>query len=288
MEKQQKALTPIQALASTKDEVAKKIEKYIDGGELHLPQNYSAGNALTQFQLMVQDDDKLMSCTRSSLAKCMLDMCVLGLNPAKKQCYAINYGGKATLMPSYEGNKAMAKRIDPTIEDIVARTIHKGEEFDFDDLPNGYSRVIKHKRTLASLGVTNPLEEIIGAYATIVYNDGKESVSLIMPFSEIVKRWKMSKARPLDKDGTLNPDSVHAKFPDKMCERTVINAICKPIISSSNDNDLFCSVAQSNIMEAQKAEADAEAQENMCEGDFMDIDVDFSEIPEESEEEIQK
>lgn len=275
-----KALTFNQTLTGLVAKTNNEVERLSQKGELSLPGNYSAGNALKQFQLMIQDNDDIKSCTSASIAKCMLDMVIMGLNPSKKQCYCIKYGNKAQLMPSYLGNAAMAKRIDPTIENITARTIHTGEEFEFeDDLVTGYSHVTKHTRTLNSMAVNDPEKDIVGAYSTITYNDGKQPVSLIMPFSEIKKRWAKSQTHPIDASGKVKVNSTHFQFPDKMCERTVINAICVPIIAKSDDDNLFGSTVQSVTVEAAKAEADAEAYENMCAGDMIDIEGEFEEVP---------
>lgn len=279
-EQQQKPVTAIQKLNNTTLAVQNQIDSYCKEGRLNLPQNYSAGNALKQFQLKVQDDEKLMACTQSSIAKAMLDMCVLGLNISKTQCYCIPYGNKAQLSVSYLGKVAIAKRIDPTIETITGRVVKEGEEFDFDDTDDGYSIIKKHKRTLSSM----KSKTIEAAYATIVYNDGKPNKSLIMTFDRIKESWKMSTAKPIDNEGNVKPGSTHDKFMDDMAVKTVIAAICKPIISTSSDADLFGSTVQSVTLEETKAQADAEAKEKMGSGDF--VDVEFSEVNDTTEKEV--
>lgn len=278
MAEQQKSLTPTQKLNATTLAVQDQVTNLCQEGKLNLPANYSAGNALKQFQLKVQDDEKLMSCTQSSLAKAMLDMCVLGLNISKTQCYCIPYGNKAQLSVSYLGKVAIAKRIDPTIETITGRVVKEGEEFDFDDTDDGYSIIKKHKRTLASMKSKN----IEAAYATIVYNDGKPNKSLIMTFDRIKESWKMSTAKPIDNEGNVKPGSTHDKFMDDMAVKTVIAAICKPIISTSSDADLFGATAQAISIEETKAQADAEAKEKMGSGEI--IDVEFNEVDESTEQ----
>lgn len=276
MAEQQKALTPTQKLNATTLAVQDQVTNLCREGKLNLPANYSSGNALKQFQLKVQDDEKLMACTQASLAKAMLDMCVLGLNISKAQCYCIPYGNKAQLSVSYLGKVAIAKRIDPTIETITGRVVKEGEEFDFDDTDDGYSIIKKHKRTLASM----KSKDIEAAYATIVYNDGKPNKSLIMTFDRIKESWKMSTAKPIDNEGNVKAGSTHDKFMDDMAVKTVIAAICKPIISTSSDADLFGSTVQSVTLEETKAQADAEAKEKMGSGEV--VDVDFSDVEETS------
>ena len=278
MAEQQKALTPTQKLNATTLAVQDQVTNLCQEGKLNLPANYSAGNALKQFQLKVQDDEKLMGCTQASLAKAMLDMCVLGLNISKTQCYCIPFGNKAQLSVSYLGKVAIAKRIDPTIETITGRVVKEGEEFDFDDTDDGYSIIKKHKRTLASMKSKN----IEAAYATIVYNDGKPNKSLIMTFDRIKESWKMSTAKPIDNEGNVKAGSTHDKFMDDMAVKTVIAAICKPIISTSSDADLFGATAQAISIEESKTLADAEAKEKMGSGEI--IDVEFNEVDESGEQ----
>lgn len=274
MAEQQKALTPNQKLNATTLAVQEQVTNLCNEGKLNLPANYSAGNALKQFQLKVQDDEKLMACTQASLAKAMLDMCVLGLNVSKQQAYIIPYDGRAQLSVSYMGKVAIAKRIDPTIETITARVVKEGEEFDFEDTDDGYSIIKKHKRTLQSL----KSKDIEAAYSTIVYNDGKPNKSLIMTFDRIKQSWKQSQLKPVNEDGTLKKGTTHDKFTEDMCCRTVIAAICKSIINTSDDSDLFGSTVQSVSLEETKAQADAEAKEKMGSGEV--VDVDFNEVEE--------
>lgn len=277
MAEQQKPTTAIQKLNNTTLAVQSQIDNYCKEGKLNLPQNYSVGNALKQAQLKIQESPELMDCTQASLAKCLLDMAVLGLNVSKQQAYIIPYGGRAQLSVSYMGKVAIAKRIDPTIETITARVVKEGEEFEFDDTDDGYSIITKHKRTLESLKSKN----IEGAYSTIVFNDGKKNKSLIMTFDRIKQSWKQSQLKPVNEDGTIKKGTTHDKFTEDMCCRTVIAAICKSIINTSDDSDLFGSTVQSISMEESKAQADAESKEKMCSGDV--VDVDFDEVVENNE-----
>ena len=82
------------------DVVEGRVEKLSKSGELHLPGDYSAANALKSAWLILQstlDRDKkpvLTSCTRDSIANALFDMIVQGLSPAKDQCYFIAYGNQ--------------------------------------------------------------------------------------------------------------------------------------------------------------------------------------------------
>jgi recombination protein RecT len=264
--------TAIQVLNNTTMAVQKQIETYCTEGRLNLPTQYSASNALKQLQLKLQDDQNLLSCTQSSIAKCMLDMVILGLNPSKSQCYVINYGGKAQLSVSYMGKIAIAKRIDENIKDIFGRVVKKGDDFQFEDSVDGYTTITKHQRTLESMSSN----EILAAYATVVYKDGSPSKSLIMPFERIKKSWAKSAVHPIDNNGNIKAGTTHAQYTDEMAIRTVINAMCKNIINTSNDADLFGETIQSVDLNEAKAQSDAAAAEKTGTGEF--IDVDFSDV----------
>ncbi len=298
------AMTVQKKLKMTVDGVQKSIEGYVSQGQLNLPANYSAGNALKQAQLLIQDNPKLMACTQSSLAKCMLDCVVLGLNVSKAQAYFIPYGDKAQLSVSYQGKKAIAMRIDPTIEDIVAMPLKEDEEFVFEDLSNGYVKIAKHQRNLAAMrsqskAMTKAMESkdvkvfndtvndiYIGAYATILYNDGKEHKSLIMMLDRIKSSWGQSQAKPLDDNGNIKIGATHAKFVDEMICKTVITAICKPIINASDDSDLFVQVAKSVELDEAAAEAHAEKEENANTGEVIDVDFEETEVLDDFDEDI--
>lgn len=277
-----KSLTRAQVvsnLEATTNKVQNEIAEFCEKGTLNLPADYSVGNALRQAMLKIQDDDKLLACTQSSLQKCLIDMAVLGLNPSKQQLYFINYGGQAQISVSYFGKIAIAKRIDPTIKDVFARCVKVGDDFEFDDDLEGNTIVTKHKRTLESL----KSKDIEAAYACIVYNDGKPAKSLVMDFDRIKQSWKQSKLNPVNDDGTLKVGTTHEKFTEEMAQRTVINAILKPIINSSSDADLFGSTVQSVDLNEQAAQSNAEAKEKMCSGEV--VDVDFDEVHEDVVEE---
>lgn len=265
--------TAIAVLNKTKQSVMRSLEEYINKGQIVMPLNYSYGNALNLLQLQIQDDPNIMSCTTNSIAKAMLDMAIMGLNCSKSQAYIIPYGNQAKLHVSYLGKVALAKRIDPTIDNIVGRAVKTGEDFEFEDLTNGYSKIVKHKRTLQSMDSKG----IIGAYATIVYKDGKDPKSLIMTIDRIKKSWSMSKMRPVQADGSLKPGGVHDKFTDDMAVKTVISAICKMIISTSDDSSMFYDTVNSVEIEEVAAMEKEEISEKNGAGEY--IDIDYEDVP---------
>lgn len=266
-------------LKSITDSTITQIMKYTEEKRLNLPADYSAPNAINALKLMIVDDEKLRSCTLPSIANTMLNMCILGLNPAKKQCYPIAYGNKMGLTVSYFGNKLLAMRADPSIKDIVAEVVKEGEDFEFDHDVDGNYKILKHKKTLESMDS----DKYVAGYATIFYNDDREPKSIIMTWKQILKSWRKSPAKPFLEDGSLKPSSVHAQYTDDMIKRTLTNAITKGIRNSSDDASLFNEALDAVELDDKQAESQ-EIIESKTSSEEEIVDIDYSVVDEETGE----
>ncbi len=253
------------------DAVTKRVQQFITGGELHLPADYSPENAMKSAWLMLQetvDRDKrpaLQVCTRESVYNALLGMAVQGLNPDKKQCYFIVYGKKLMCQRSYFGSMHVAKMVDPDIVDIYAQTVYADDEFEY-EIRHGKEVVTKHVQKLQNI---QP-DKIIGAYATIVYKDGRE-MSTVMTFDQIKQAWRQSQMKPVDDKGNIKAGSTHEKFTADMCEKTAISKACKYVINSSSDKSIVSRFARDMDAELKEAEIDQEITDNANQ-DFIDID----------------
>ena len=111
------------------DNVATLVKDLVSQGELQMPANYSAVNALKSAALILltletnQKIPVLEFCTPESIKNALFSMCKQGLDPDKQQCYFIPYGKSLTVSRSYFGDIAVVKRIDPTIEDVYAAVV---------------------------------------------------------------------------------------------------------------------------------------------------------------------
>ena len=251
--------------------ITKRVQQFINNGELTLPADYSPENAMKSAWLMLQetvDRDKrpaLQVCTRESVYNALLGMAVQGLNPDKKQCYFIVYGKKLMCQRSYFGSMHVAKMVDPNIVDIYAQTVYADDEFEY-EIHIGKEVVTKHVQKLQNI---QP-DKIIGAYATIVYKDGRE-LSTVMTFDQIKQAWKQSQMKPVDDKGNIKAGSTHDKFTADMCEKTVINKACKYVINSSSDKSIVGRFAREMDAELKEAEIDQEITDNANQ-EFIDID----------------
>ncbi len=237
------------------DLVDAKVRGMLNRQEMHLPADYSPENALKSAWLKLQEvRDKggkpvLHSCTQASIANSLFDMVIQGLNPAKEQCYFIAYGDQLSCQASYFGSMAIAKRVDPTIAEIVPGVVYEGDVFRY-NITRGKVEIVEHQQELGNIDK----DKIIAAYCEIVDHDGNIKKTEIMTFDEIKQSWRQSQANPF-KEG-----STHSKFAAEMCKRTVTNRALKPIVNASSDRHLVQSfnrasdVAAENDFEQEIAE----------------------------------
>ncbi len=270
------------------DEVAKRVRSFESKGELTFPENYIPENALKSAYLVLQettDRNKqpvLKSCSNPSIANALLSMVVQGLNPDKQQCYFIAYGNKLVLQRSYFGSMHVAKTVDPNIEDIYAAAVYEDDDFEY-EIKHGKEKVIKHTQKLAN----KDKDKIIGAYATILYKDGKE-LSTVMTMDQIKQAWSKSSMKPVDDKGNIKPFSTHGQFTEEMAKKTVINRACKYVINSSSDQNIVAKFAKELDSEIAEAEMQMEIDKNGNQEylDFDDEDVIEMEVEEVEEPEV--
>ncbi|HPW67290.1 MAG TPA: recombinase RecT, partial [Salinivirgaceae bacterium] len=213
------------------DSVTNRVNQLSKDGRLNLPANYSVGNAIASAWLIIQGTvDKngrsaLEVCTKESIANSLLDMSVMGLNPAKKQGYFIVYGNKLSWFTSYFGKCAIVKRLKGIENEPIATLIYEGDELILTHTPLREELVLDHKTSWE-----NKMKgKIVGCYATV--KQGENIRSAVMTKAEILEAW------------TKNPSPSnrreHETFEGEFCKRTVINRLVKMITQTSNDDDLL-------------------------------------------------
>lgn len=224
----------------TIDAVTAKIHSYQKNSSLHLPDGYSAENALKSAWLILQNvSDRsgapvLQVCTKESIVNSLLDMVVQGLNPAKKQGYFIAYGKNLVFQRSYFGTMAVAKQVDETIQEIIAEVVYEGDVFKY-RLFRGRKEITEHEQSLDNISG----KKIKAAYCMVINHDGEIVKTEIMTMDEIKQAWAQSQMKPIDEKGNIKSGGTHDKFTAEMCKKTIINRTCKPIINSSSDSHLF-------------------------------------------------
>lgn len=231
--------TPMDVAINNKfiDSLAAQLDEKKQFG-LSFPDNYSVANALNSAYLIIQDmtvkrkrgnewvEEKVLDiCTKQSIASSLLDMAVQALNPVKKQCYFVAFGDKLTLMRSYQGTMAVARRVGAT--DIRAEVIYEGDVFRY-HIENGYKVIDEHTQDFKNIDN----EKIVGAYAIVDRPNFAPYVE-VMNIKQIKKAWSKGKA------DLSKANDVHNEFADQMAKKTVINRACKNFINSSDDGYLM-------------------------------------------------
>ncbi|GAB3062005.1 recombinase RecT [Salinicoccus sesuvii] len=243
------------------DTVMNKLHVMQAQGNLDLPENYSAENAIKQAWLKIletQDKDKkraLDVVTKESVAYALQDMVTLGLNPGKNQCYFIVHGQKLTMMPSYLGNMMITKRVTGAKE-VNAQVIFEGDDVEY-ETENGKIVNLKHKTKFGN----RDSKQIIGAYATVVFDDESMNYTDIMTWEEIEQAWKQS---PTVYQGNIKDHSTHRKFPVEMAKKTVINRTTKKLRNSSDDESILSKQVQEYDKRQRKEVFDAEVEGNQA------------------------
>lgn len=272
VKKEEKQLQVVKEERNITDNVLNKIHQFQNNGQIYFPNNYSPENALKSAWLKLQEvKDKngklaLETCTQPSIANALLNMVIQGLNPMKNQCYFIPFGNQLTLMRSYFGSIAVAKQFGE-IKDITAEVIYEGDKVET-EIKRGKTTILSHIRSFENINKA----KIVGAYATILYNNNIEE-SLLMTIDQIKMSWKKSKLNPESKDST------HSQFTEDMCKRTVINKICKYYINTKDDSNLnmIKMAFETSDEELKESEVEYEIQEN---ANKELIDVETGEIQE--------
>lgn len=281
VEKQKTGLAQIKE--ATVDLVQKQVNMFIQNGQLFLPKDYSPENAMKAAWLILQTvEDKdhkkaLEVCTKVSTANALLDMVVQGLNPIKKQCYFIVYGNVLTCQRSYFGSMAVAKTVQPRIDDFAFACVYEGDEFEY-GIDKGRKTVTKHSQKLANVDKA----KILGAYCIALDKNGDPFRTEIMTFDEIKQSWRQSKMNPIDDKGNVKEFSTHGKFTSDMALKTVINKTCKAIINASSDNALLLERINKNEDLADRAEAEAEIEEEANKGKVLEIEAHAAEEEQET------
>lgn len=255
------------------DSVQNRITELSGSGRLDLPKNYSVGNALQSAWLKIlATKDKngrpaLEVCTKESVANALLDMTIMGHNPAKNHGYFIVYGNQLTWFPSYFGKCATIKRIKNINNEPIGTIIYEGDEVEIGYNELGEECVINHKTSWQ-----NKLKAVrAGAYAAV--KQGNITRSAVMTMAEIKEAWNKNPGQKRD----------HADFEGEFMKRTVINRLVKMILQTSNDDDLLAETMIANEYQHYDFDGEAEviAQNEVKQlantGEVVDIPLDVEE-----------
>jgi recombination protein RecT len=183
------------------ESVTKRVDQLTELGQLNLPKDYSAPNAIRAAWLVLQDKpDLITKSTPASQMNAMFKMVISGLSVAKKQGDFILYGNKLTFSPEYHGNKALCKRLCDVTQ-VTHNTIYKNDVFEYTIDKNGRKQITKHEQKIQNIDPN----AIVGAYATVTFSDGTNQ-SEVMNMQQIKQAWMQG--------ATKGQSPAHRNFPD--------------------------------------------------------------------------
>lgn len=225
----------IAVVKDVSDAVMARINDMTEKQELVLPEGYNAGTALRSALLIIQETkDKngktaLEVCTKASITNTLLNMCIQGLQPSKRQCYFIVYGNQLQLFRSYFGTQAALRRAVPSVGKIVTDLVHDGDDVEFGTSPFGERYAVR----VITDPITNIDKPVVYGFCNIFDLNGELMGSALMTWKDIQKSWAK----------TRSGGATQKEFPEEMAKRTLINRACKHILNSSTEADSVVTAA---------------------------------------------
>lgn len=254
-ENRQQGLTIHKAAENYTQQALAEIKKLEENKELVIPSDYIVENALKSAYLhLAQLEGRnsayaLQDVTGESVTEALKDMVIQAVSVNKKQCYFIPYGNQLKLQLSYFGNISVAKRFSG-IKDCFANCIYKGDEVKIEFRGEEMRKTVVAHTTQFG----NEDNEILGAYAVVIENDGTIKHE-VMTKKEIIAAWEQGPMK--------GKSPAHNKFQQEMCKKTAINRITKHYINTSDDSSVLATaynrtIENEYVSEAEQAEIIAE------------------------------
>ena len=161
----------------------------------------------------------IMTCSKESILDCCITYCNNELNFFRNQAYLFPFGNKLSFMIGKDGYVAMAKQLNPDIEDFYYDVVYKKDEFEYNKVA-GKTQITKHIQKLEN--ITCNISDIVCAYATVCYKNGTHEAD-IMTIQEIMNALKTAQKGGFSDTHKLNPKIMLSKFPLRRLAKKKIN-----------------------------------------------------------------
>jgi len=181
-----------------------------------LPPDKAARFVATGLRALSKNPD-LLKGTQKSLVNAFYDAAVLDLEPVLGSVYFVKYGDQVTLLIGYKGLVELAKRGDPTIEDIYGQVVYEGDEFDYQE---GDDPRLIHKPSLAR--TTSDPTKITHVYGIAFRIGGRRPIFVVLTKADVEGIRARSKAK---NDGPWVTD-----YP-AMAMKTAVRNLCSRRLS---------------------------------------------------------
>jgi len=153
---------------------------------------------------------KIIECEPASVTQCLLDAASMGLEPDGRNAYLIPFGHICTLIPSWIGLVALARR-SGEVSNIFPCEVCENDVFHWRD------GKVEHE-----IDWKNPRGDVYAVYAKAFYKDGSID-------TETMSKDEIEKVRKSSKSGNSGPWVSHW---GEMAKKTVIKRLLKRTASS--------------------------------------------------------
>ncbi len=201
------------------------LEQYAYDLNSQTPESFKKKQEVAKFiSQLVNTKDKsgryaILSCSQESIMDCCITYCNNELNFFRNQAYLFPFGNKLSFMIGKDGYVAMAKQLNPDIEDFYYDVVYNGDIFEYNKVA-GKTTIVKHVQKLAN--ITCNINDIVCAYATVCYKNGTHEAD-IMTIQEILNALKTAQKGGFTDTHKLNPKLMLSKFPLRRLAKKKIN-----------------------------------------------------------------
>ena len=215
-------VTEKEYLALVQDGLNKELKAHAKALPLDFNSERFVLNSITVINDMLRDTKKkteLNKINPSSVPVCLAKGAYLGLDFFNGECYAIPYGGEIKFQTDYKGELKLCKKYSKNpIKDIYAKVVREGDFFE-EEITNGNQSVNFKPKPFSD-------EEIIGAFAVVLYKDGSMMYDTMSKKEIDHTRETYSKAK--------NSQAWNDSY-GEMAKKTVLRRLCK-LIDLNFDN----------------------------------------------------
>lgn len=179
-----------------------------------LPLGFNTKRFLQNAVFLIRDGKSDFSkCEPVSIVRTLMKASFLGLDPMNGECYAIPYGNQCQFQTDYKGEVKLCKKYSiREVQDIYSKVVRKGDDF--------VEKIVDGRQTIEFSPLPFNGNEIVGAFAVVLYKDGGMSYEVMSKADIESVRTNYSKA----KDSSAWRNSY-----DEMCKKTVLRRLCKHI-----------------------------------------------------------
>lgn len=188
-----------------------------------LPKQFNRPRFVQNCLSVLNDKPELAQINKAQLVSGLLRGAYLGVDFMQNECYLVPYGNSVQFQLSYKGSVKFVKRYSiRKVKDIYAKVVRKGDEFT--------EKIVDGQPTIDFQPLPFNGDEIIGAFAVVLYEDGGMEYETMSAKDINDVRSNYSKA--------CNSKAWKSSW-DEMGKKTVLRRLCKHIECDFESTEMF-------------------------------------------------